>query len=387
MWWYVRPIMHFHRTALLTIVILSACGLARGQSANFSHWPEGKSPKEIGDRIAKHFVQSPHQNFGRSTPPAHITYPEVCTWYGALTFAKATGNEDLKQQLIERFGPLFGEEKKLVPSPTNVDATVFAAVPFELYIQTKDKRYLDIAQPMADAQWGQPKGKAATQPAVIDAVKKGLSWHTRMWIDDMFMITAAQLQAYRATGDRKYVDRAAKEMVVYLDDLQKDNGLFYHAPDVPFFWGRGDGWVAVGMAETLRSLSEDNPDRPRIMKGYKLMMQSLLKYQDENGMWHQLIDDPQSWPETSCTGMFAFAFITGVKNGWLDEPTYGPAARNAWLGLISYIDENNDIREVCEGTNKKSSRQYYLDRKRNVGDMHGQAPVLWCATALLRSGS
>jgi len=120
------------------------------------------------------------------------------------------------------------------------------------------------------------------------------------------------------------------------------------------------------------------------MKGYKLMMASLLKYQDENGMWHQLIDDPQSWPETSCTGMFTFAFITGVKNGWLDEATYGPAARRAWLGLIGYIDEKNDIREVCEGTNKKNDRRYYLDRKRITGDMHGQAPVLWSATALIR---
>jgi unsaturated rhamnogalacturonyl hydrolase len=120
------------------------------------------------------------------------------------------------------------------------------------------------------------------------------------------------------------------------------------------------------------------------MQGYKTMMASLLQYQAEDGMWRQLIDDPQSWPETSCTGMFTFAMITGVKNGWLDKKTYEPAARKAWLSLITYIDENGDIREVCEGTNKKNDRQYYLDRKRNVGDMHGQAPVLWCATALLR---
>jgi rhamnogalacturonyl hydrolase YesR len=285
---------------------------------------------------------------------------------------------------VKRFEPLFGEEKKLIPSPSNVDATVFAAVPFELYIQTKDQRYLDIAKPMADKQWGQPSTRAATQPIVQDAVSKGLSWHTRLWIDDMFMITAAQVQAFLATGDRKYIDRAAKEMVFYLDQLQQPNGLFYHAPDVPFFWGRGDGWMAAGMAEMLRSLPDDNPDRPRIMKGYMLMMQSLLKYQDENGMWHQLIDDPQSWPETSCSGMFTFAFITGVKNGWLDESTYGPAARKAWLGLISYLNDSADVREVCEGTNKKNSRQYYLHRKRNVGDMHGQAPILWSATALLR---
>jgi rhamnogalacturonyl hydrolase YesR len=205
-----------------------------------------------------------------------------------------------------------------------------------------------------------------------------------MWIDDMFIITAVQSQAYRATNDKKYIDRAAKEMVLYLDSLQKPNGLFYHAPDVPFFWGRGDGWMAAGMAELLRSLPKDSPYRDRIMKGYKTMMASLLKYQSENGMWRQLIDDPEAWPETSCTGMFTFAMITGVKNGWLDAATYAPAARKGWLALISYIDDKDDVREVCEGTNKKNDRQYYLDRKRIVGDLHGQAPVLWCATALLR---
>lgn len=82
--------------------------------------------------------------------------------------------------------------------------------------------------------------------------------------------------------------------------------------------------------------------------------------------------------------MFTYAFITGVKQGWLDKTIYGAAARKGWLSLITYINENNDIAEVCEGTNKKNERQYYLDRKRNIGDLHGQAPVLWCATALLR---
>jgi rhamnogalacturonyl hydrolase YesR len=101
-------------------------------------------------------------------------------------------------------------------------------------------------------------------------------------------------------------------------------------------------------------------------------------------MWRQLIDDSLSWPETSSTGMFAYAMITGVKEGWLDKKIYAPPARKAWLALITYLNENNDIRDVCEGTNKKNDRQYYLDRKKLTGDLHGQAPVLWCATALLR---
>jgi unsaturated rhamnogalacturonyl hydrolase len=356
---------------------------SKKESADLKNWPKGTSPKEVGKRVADHFVATPHTNFNRPTPPKVITYPETCTWYGALNFAKLTNDKKLVSQLAERFEPLFGARDTLIPIPDHVDYTVFGSVPLELYIQTKDNRYLDLGKRIADKQWGPPEGPRV-KPESHEYYNRGLTWQTRMWIDDMFMITAVQAQAYRATGDRKYIDRAAKEMVVYLDSLQKPNGLFYHAPDVPFFWGRGDGWMAAGMSELLRSMPNDNPDRPRIMAGYKKMMAALLQYQAPDGMWRQLIDDPASWPETSCTGMFTFAFITGVKNGWLDAATYGPAARKGWLKLITYIDENADIHEVCEGTNKKNDRQYYLDRKRNVGDLHGQAPVLWCAAALLR---
>ena len=91
--------------------------------------------------------------------------------------------------------------------------------------------------------------------------------------------------------------------------------------------------------------------------------------------------------------MFTFAMISGVKDGWLDAKTYGPAARKGWLGLVSYIDANANVRETCAGTNKSAQTvgpdletqlKYYRDRPRNVGDLHGQAPILWCATALLR---
>ena len=369
-----------------SVALIAGCAVFRsatGPSSYFTSWAKGASPQEVGKRVAERFVASPYGNFGRTTPPKSITYPETCTWYGSLTFALVTGDEELQGKLVKRFEPLLNERKDLIPVPDHVDLTVFAAVPLELFIQTKDQRYLMVGKEMADKQWSEPFGQRATDDAWANH-RKGLTWQTRLWIDDMFMITAAQAQAYRATGDRKYIDRAAKEMVAYLDELQRPNGLFYHAPDVPFFWGRGNGWMAAGMSELLRSLPEDHPDRPRILLGYRTMMASLLKYQGEDGMWRQLIDHPESWPETSCTGMFTFAFITGVKYGWLDESTYGPAARKGWLGLVKYIDANADIHEVCEGTNKKNDLQYYLDRKRNVGDFHGQAPVLWCASAFLR---
>lgn len=367
-------------------VAFALCASVRSATiSEFSSWPQGASPEEVGKRVAERFVASPHPNFGRAEPPPVIRYPETCAWYGALTFAQLAHDPALTAELTKRFDPLFGPEAHLIAKrPNDVDTNVFGVVPLELFIQTKDRRYLDLGLRFADRQWEKPADASKLKPEAQEAVKHDLSFETRYWIDDMYMITMLQTQAFRATNDPKYIDRAAREMASYLDRLQQPNGLFFHAPDVPFFWGRGNGWFAVGMAELLRSLPEEHPLHARILSGYRTMMASLLKYQDDHGMWHQLIDHPEVWPETSCTGMFAFAFITGVKNGWLDEKDYGPAARKAWLGLVSYIDKNADVREVCEGTNKKNSLQYYLERGRIVGDMHGQAPILWCASALLR---
>jgi rhamnogalacturonyl hydrolase YesR len=355
-------------SSLVALALLAgAASLACAQQDYFTNWPAGRSPEQVGKRLAEHFIPSAHQY------TATIQYSEICTWYGALTFAQLTHDDALRNELIKKFEPLMpgGAEQARIPVRHHVDDSIFGVAPLEIAIQTKDPKFLAYGKWWADRQWENP------QP-------DGLSAETRYWVDDMYMLTMLQLEAYRATGDRKYLDRDAKEMVSYLDKLQEPNGLFHHAADVPFFWGRGDGWFAAGMAEMLRSLPADHPDRPRILKGYKLMMASLLKYQGKDGMWRQLIDHDDAWPESSATAMFTFAMITGVKNGWLDGPTYGPAARKAWIAVTGYIDQNADVTQVCEGTGKQNSEEYYYMRGRRTGDFHGQAPILWAASALLR---
>lgn len=298
--------------------LVAACaGQAQTPGDVFGNWPKGTSPAEVGLALSQHFVGSPHQY----TPTLH--YSEAATWYGALTIADLTHNDALRTDLIHKFEPMMpgGSDPARVPVRHHVDDSIFGIVPLEIAIETKDPKYKAEGVRWADRQWESPQAD-------------GLSAETRYWIDDMYMLTILQLEAYRATGDRKYLDRDAKEMVSYLDKLQQPNGLFFHAPDVPFFWGRGDGWVAAGMAEMLRSLPADHPQRARILAGYRQMMAALLRYQGKDGMWHQLIDHEEAWPESSSSAMFTFAMVTGVKNGWLDAATYGLAARRGWLGVV-----------------------------------------------------
>jgi len=120
------------------------------------------------------------------------------------------------------------------------------------------------------------------------------------------------------------------------------------------------------------------------MDGYRKMMAGLKQVQSPSGLWHQLLDDPASWEETSGSGMFTYAMIIGVKQGWLDAATYGDVARRGWFALSGKVDDTGNLHDICVGTNQSKDKQFYLDRPRSIGDLHGEAPVLWCAWALVQ---
>jgi rhamnogalacturonyl hydrolase YesR len=358
-----------NRLIVLALANWALCGCktqTTPQIKAFADWPAGLSPAEVGKKLATNMLP----RWIPTRPSVH--YAEDSTWMTALKFAALTKDDALKTALVKRFDFILAPGGTNVISMTrHVDHNIFGIVPLELYIQTKDKKYLDLGKMLADRQWEQPDAN-------------GLTDETRFWIDDMYMITILQVEAFRATGNQVYLDRAALEMVAYLDKLQQPNGLFYHGTNFPFFWGRGDGWIAAGMPELLSELPANHPKRARIMEGYHKMMAALLKYQDADGMWHQLIDHPESYKETSCTAMFTYAFITGVKKGWLTDPAYAEAARKGWLALQTYIDADGNVDKVCVGTGQQNNLRFYLTRPTEKGNPHGQAPVLWCAVALLR---
>ena len=317
------------------------------------------NPEEVGKKVAENVI---NRRFG-------WRYQRACAYYGSLIFSDITNDPAILEKVKKGYHGFSKGIKFNLKG--HVDYNVFGIWPFEIYRQTNDEHYLKKPKFLADHEFEKHQ-------------EDGLSSFTRFWIDDMYMVGALQVQAYKSLKDTVYLNRAAKTIQVYCDKLQRDNGIFYHRADAPFYWGRGNGWAAAAFAEIIQVLPEDHRYHQDIKSAFSRMMKTIASFQGEDGMWHQLLDDPESYAETSCTGMFLYAMATGIDYGWLDFEEYAPIVSKGWDALASYVNEKGETENVCIGTNAKNSKKHYLTRPTKTGNFHGQAAVLWSATALLR---
>ena len=297
-----------------------------------------------------------------------IHYAEACAGFGAVRLADALKDSALLERLAQRYAV---ERTDAIPNSANhVDVNVYGILPLELHQAGMGEAFREQGLRYADGQWEDP-------------LQDGLTRQVRFWIDDIWMIASLQIQAFRVTGKPEYLERTARVVAVYLDKLQQPNGLFFHGTEGPFFWGRGNGWVASGLAELLTELPQSDPHYSAILAGYRAMMEALLQHQGEDGLWGQLIDHPESFRETSGSAMFGYAMQVGVNRGLLPRRPYGKAVERAWKGLGRYLNEDGTLREVCVGTGQSTDINHYLTRPRVAGDLHGQAPLLWFAYSLI----
>jgi unsaturated rhamnogalacturonyl hydrolase len=347
---------------LIFSIFLSSSGVIQNQTTGTM------TPENAGKLITKDLLS--RQDFMMYNNPdvKAVHYAEACAGFGALRLAGLLNDKKTIEDLVKRYTRVIDE--KILNTANHVDVNVYGIVPLEIFILTKDDKFLMQGIELADGQWKDPQSD-------------GLTTQTRYWIDDIYMIGSLQVQAYRSTGKMIYLERAAAEVDSYIQKLQQPNGLFFHGEKAPFFWGRGNGWVAAGFTELLSVLPKSNPHYNSIMNGYKKMMKTLAENQDEDGMWHQLIDKKESFKETSSTAMFGFAMTLGVKKGLLPEEPYTAACKKAWNGITGYLNEDGKLRDICIGTGQSNDLNFYLTRPRIAGDLHGQAALLWFAYSML----
>ncbi|MBN1924744.1 MAG: glycoside hydrolase family 88 protein [Prolixibacteraceae bacterium] len=352
----------------VTLILFFSFFACSSSKNNDNFCPPEKAPELIGQKAIADFFT--HDNFWLVTTDEYqsIHYAEACAAFGAARLASLTGDHETIKKLTERYMRVI--EDSIPITGNHVDGNVYGILPLELYKHTDIEAFKKQGLWLADQQWENP-------------TPEGLTYQTRFWIDDIWMIGSLQTQAYRVTGNPVYIERAATEIAAYLDKLQQANGLFHHGPGFPFFWGRGNGWVAAGLSEVISELPATNEHYSKILEGYKKMMNALVEYQAPNGMWRQLIDKDFAWEETSCTAMFGYALRMGVKSGRLKGKKYTKAYENAWLALTDYLNEEGKLTEVCIGTGQQNDINFYLERPRITGDFHGQAPLMWFAWSLI----
>jgi rhamnogalacturonyl hydrolase YesR len=123
-------------------------------------------------------------------------------------------------------------------------------------------------------------------------------------------------------------------------------------------------------------LSDDHPGRAGILELYRAHVAGLAELQSKDGRWHQLLDRPDSYLETSATAIYAFCVARGVNRGWLDALAHGPMAVLAWHAVATQVNAEGQVENVCVGTGMAFDPAFYYARPVSPFAPHGYGPVL-----------
>lgn len=170
--------------------------------------------------------------------------------------------------------------------------------------------------------------------------------------------------------------------------LDPDKHLLRHLWDLKTqtpageFWGRGNGWTILAHVELLATMPKDHPRRNEVLAAYQKHLTAIRDCADPKGGWHQVLDHPESWLETSATGMLTYGIARGVNEGWLDA-SFTETARKGWAALQSKVLPDGDLLDVC-GSTDTGDLDYYLKRPRLQGDLHGFGSYLLAGAEIVR---
>ncbi|MBK9170884.1 MAG: glycoside hydrolase family 88 protein [Bryobacterales bacterium] len=273
---------------------------------------------------------------------------------------------------VERIvAPYVSGERRALPERVTGSHLSGHLVFAELARRTSNPRYAELVRAAADLGFdgsGQPLEAMPAHLEMSDAV---------------FMGGPVLAAAGALTGERRYFDQCVRHIQFMLKLTRRADGLHRHSPLDEAAWGRGNAFVLLGLALSLRDLPADHPGTGPLLAAYRELAASLLRHQDGSGLWRQVVDVPGSYPELSATSMIAVALLHGMRGGWIGVDEYQPAVGRAWAGVRRRIGPEGRLVDVCTGTGKQTSLDEYLERTAILGtDPRGGAMALLFATEL-----
>lgn len=215
--------------------------------------------------------------------------------------------------------------------------------------------------------------------------------YNAVWLDDMFMALPSMAVRSKYASDSKQLDEAANIATGFFKRMwMPEKNIFRHgyvedATRQPSMaWGRANGWAILTMSQLLDYLPENHPKRAQILEMFQKHASGLAELQGIDGFWHQLLDHPETYDETSATAIFAYAIAHGINQGWLDPVTFGPVAELAWQAVASKINEKGEVEDVVVGTGMGFDPAYYAYRPVSVKAAHGYGPVIWAGAEMIK---
>lgn len=204
-----------------------------------------------------------------------------------------------------------------------------------------------------------------------------------VWADDVYMSVSFLSQMGKLSGETKYYDDAARQILniaAYLWCPEKQ--LFYHCYYTDMqrngvaFWGRANGWITVSLVRLLDVLPQNHPKRPELIALLEKHIVGFSRYQNANGMWNQLLDKPESYDESSVTAMYVYGIAKAVNNKWIDKE-YARIAQAGWKALKeTQITANGHFKNVCVGTGISDDLPFYYNRPVGENEKHGLGLII-----------
>lgn len=320
-----------------------------------------REPIEVAAKLVNHY--------GDTLDP--VIYTQGVSISGRLRYAAlndsveeyANGVASLVQPYLSGERAWFGDSD----GGANYAGIVWAD---EMYEATGDSRYRDLLLSIADRFRGNDIG---LPPPPCDP-----DYRT----EDMFFAGAILGRAYDLTDDISYLD--IQTAFLLEADIQVESGLFKHCRSVPYHWGRGNGFAAMGYAETLTYLPEDHPDRDSLISIHKRHLNALMAHQRPSNMFSQLLNLPGTYQELTAVCMVGYSAARGLRLGWLDE-SYRAFVNSLWRAASERIGPDGEVVDGCTGTGAVNDRRFYIDRAAEYGrdDRTGNL-ALWFAVEMER---
>ncbi|MDF2938984.1 MAG: glycosyl hydrolase, partial [Paenibacillaceae bacterium] len=230
----------------------------------------------------------------------------------------------------------------------------FAIFP-ALYRQTGDSAFLDIA--VRIGQWMLREAPRTREGAFEHTVTENASFPEQVWADTIFMAVLFLARLGQQTGDSTYTAEALRQLELHLSLLQDEQtGVLFHGWNCiaqdhmsAARWTRANAWIAVATPMILKEIGDVVPVGADIIRRYKRMMQGLLAYQRDDGLWNTVMDRADFYPETSGSAGIAAGLLKARNMGLLGDEVLEPA-RRALQGVLASIGEDGTVHGVSGGT-------------------------------------